>query len=95
MFQGGPLHEPYFIAIDNREQVIIDPSKKIVTIYVVGELVIMVWFMGTWMLKWEYYYNWCFQDAACVKIVDGGLYFIFSFHFILFFFFIFLLIFYF
>ena len=42
MFQGGPLHEPYFIAIDNREQVIIDPSKKIVTIYVVGELVIMV-----------------------------------------------------
>ena len=42
MFQGGPLHEPYFIAIDNREQVIIDLSKKIVTTYVVGELVIMV-----------------------------------------------------
>jgi len=28
MFQGGSLHEPYFIAIDNREQIIIGPSKK-------------------------------------------------------------------
>jgi len=38
MFQGGPLHEPYFIAIDNREQAIIRPSKKTVATYVVGEL---------------------------------------------------------
>jgi len=42
MFQGGPLHESYFIAIDNREQVIIGPGKKIVTTYVVGELEILV-----------------------------------------------------
>jgi len=42
MFQGGPLYEPYFIVIDNREQVIIGPGKKIVAIYVVGELEILV-----------------------------------------------------
>jgi len=42
MFQGGPLHEPYFIAIDNREQVIIGPGKKIVATYVVGELEVLV-----------------------------------------------------
>jgi len=42
MFQGGPLHEPYFIAIDNKDQVIISPSKKIVATYVVGELEVLV-----------------------------------------------------
>ena len=42
MFQGGPPHEPYFIAIDNREQIIIDPSKKIVAIHVVGKLEVLV-----------------------------------------------------
>jgi len=42
MFQGGLLHEPYFIAINNQEQVIIGPNKKIVAIYVVGELEILV-----------------------------------------------------
>ena len=42
MFQGGPLHKPYFIAIDNREQIIIGPSKKIVATYVVGELEVLV-----------------------------------------------------
>ena len=42
MFQGGPPHEPYFIAIDNREQVIIGPSKKIVATYVVGELEVLI-----------------------------------------------------
>ena len=42
MFQGGPLHEPYFIAIDNKDQVIIGLSKKIVTIHVVGELEVLV-----------------------------------------------------
>ena len=57
MFQGGPLHEPYFIAIDNREQVIIGPSKKTVAIYMVGELEVLIWFMGIWMLKWGYCYN--------------------------------------
>ena len=42
MFQGGPLHEPYFIAINNREQVIISPSKKMVATYVVGELEVLI-----------------------------------------------------
>jgi len=42
MFQGGPPHEPYFIAIDNREQVIIRPSKKTVATYVVGELEVLI-----------------------------------------------------
>ena len=42
MYQGGPPHEPYFIAIDNKDQVIIGPSKKIVAIHVVGELEVLV-----------------------------------------------------
>ena len=42
MFQGGPPHEPYFIAIENRNQVIIGPSKKIVATHVVGELEVLV-----------------------------------------------------
>jgi len=42
MFQGGPPHRPYFIAIDNREQIIIGPSKKIVATHIVGELEVLV-----------------------------------------------------
>ena len=42
MFQGGLPHEPYFIAIDNRGQIIIGPSKKTVATYVVGELEVLV-----------------------------------------------------
>jgi len=42
MFQGGPPHEPYFIAIDNRDQIIIGSSKKIVATYVVGELEVLI-----------------------------------------------------
>ena len=42
MFQGGPPHKPYFIAIDNRDQIIIGPSKKIMAMYVVGELEVLV-----------------------------------------------------
>ena len=42
MFQGSPPHEPYFIAIDNREQIIIGPSKKIVATHVVEELEVLV-----------------------------------------------------
>jgi len=42
MYQGGPPHEPYFIAVNNRGQVIIGPSKKIVATYVVGELEVLV-----------------------------------------------------
>ena len=57
MYQGGPPHEPYFVAIDNKDQVIIGPSKKIVATHVVGELEVLVWFMGTWILKWGYCYD--------------------------------------
>ena len=42
MFQGGPPHEPYFIAINNWGQVIIGPNKKMVATYVVGELEVLV-----------------------------------------------------
>jgi len=42
MFQGDLLHKPYFIAIDNMEQIIMGPSKKIVATHVVGELAVMV-----------------------------------------------------
>ena len=42
MFQGGSLHKPYFIAINNKDQVIIGPSKKIVATHVVGELKVLV-----------------------------------------------------
>ena len=42
MFQGDPPHESYFIAIDNKEQVIIGPNKKMVAMYVVGELEILI-----------------------------------------------------
>ena len=42
VFQGGPPHKPYFIAIDNKDQVIIGPSKKIVATHVVGELEVLV-----------------------------------------------------
>jgi len=42
MFQGGPPHNPFFIAIDNQEHVIISPNKKMVATYVVGELEVLV-----------------------------------------------------
>ena len=42
MFQEGPPHELYFIAINNREQIIINSSKKTVATYMVGELEILI-----------------------------------------------------
>ena len=42
MYQGGPLHELYFIAINNRDQVIIGPNKKMVATYVVRELEVLI-----------------------------------------------------
>jgi len=42
MFQGGPPHEPFFIAINNREQVIIGPNKKLVAAYMVGEHKVLI-----------------------------------------------------
>jgi len=42
MFQRGLPYKPYFIAIDNREQLIIGPSKKIVATHVIGELEVLI-----------------------------------------------------
>ena len=42
MFQGGPLHELFFIAIDNQGQVIIGPNKKMMAAYIVGELEVLM-----------------------------------------------------
>jgi len=42
MYQGGPPHKPYFITIDNKDQVIIGPNKKTVAIYVIRELEVLI-----------------------------------------------------
>jgi len=42
MYQGGPPHEPFFIAINCWDQVIIGLNKKIVAMHVLGELEILV-----------------------------------------------------
>ena len=42
MFQEGPPHEPYFIAINNQGEALIGPNKKIVTIHVVGKLEVLI-----------------------------------------------------
>jgi len=42
MFQEGPPHKLFFIAIDNQGQVIIGPNKKMVAAYIVGELEVLV-----------------------------------------------------
>jgi len=42
MYQEGPPHKPYFIAINNRGQVIIGPNKKIIATYIGGELEVLI-----------------------------------------------------
>ena len=42
MFQEGPPHKLYFIAIDNWGQVIIGSNKKTVATYMVRELEVLV-----------------------------------------------------
>ena len=64
MFQGSLPHKPYFIAINNRDQVIIGSSKNIVATHVVGKLEVLVWFMRTWILKWGYCYDWCLLETT-------------------------------
>ena len=71
MFQGGLPHEPYFISIDNRGQVIIGPNKKTVATYVVEELEVLIWFMETWMLKRGYCYDWCLLNIAWIWVKDN------------------------
>ena len=57
IFQGGPPHKLFFITIDNRGQVIISPNKKTVVVYMIGELEVLVWFIGIWKLKMGYCYD--------------------------------------
>ena len=42
LYQGGPSHKLYFIAIDNYGRAIIGPNKKLVVIHIVGELEVLV-----------------------------------------------------
>jgi len=42
MYQGGLLHELYFIAINNRGQVIIGSNKKTITTYIVEEFKMLI-----------------------------------------------------
>jgi len=42
MYQGGPPHKPYFIAINNQGQPIIGPNKKIMATHVVEELEVLI-----------------------------------------------------
>jgi len=42
IYQGGPPHKPYFIAIDNQEQAIISLTKKIVVTHMVGKLKVLI-----------------------------------------------------
>ena len=56
IYQGGPPHELYFIAINNWGQVIIGPNKKMVATYMVRELEVLIW-------KREYCYDWYLKDV--------------------------------
>ena len=42
MYQGGPPHKPFFIAIDCRGQIIIGPNKKVVATHISGELEVLI-----------------------------------------------------
>jgi len=72
MFQEGLPYEPYFIAIDNWGQVIIDPNKKIVATYVVGKLKILIQFIGIWMLKRRYCYDWYLTSIAWNRVKSNN-----------------------
>ena len=42
MYQGGPPHELYFIAINNQGQAIIGPTKKIMATHMVRKLEVLI-----------------------------------------------------
>jgi len=42
LYQRGPPHKPYFIAIDNHGRAIIRPNKKSLAMHVVGKLEVLV-----------------------------------------------------
>ena len=72
VFQEGLPYEPYFIAIDNWGQVIIGPNKKIVATYVVGKLKILIQFIGIWMLKRRYCYDWYLTSIAWNRVKSNN-----------------------
>ena len=41
MYIGGPPHELYFIALKLRGQMIVGPTKKLITTYIVGDLALL------------------------------------------------------
>ena len=41
MYSGDLPHEPYFIALTLQGQIIIGPTKTMVALYVVGDLVLL------------------------------------------------------
>ena len=41
MYIGGPPHEPYFIVFALKEELVIGPTKKLVTLYVVRDLALL------------------------------------------------------
>ena len=58
IYQEELSHKPYFIAVNMEGWAIIAPNKKIVATYVIGELALLDWFIGTWKLKKKYCYDW-------------------------------------
>jgi len=63
MYQGEPSHKSYFIAVDMERWVIIGSNKKIVATYIIDELALLDWFIGTWKLKKRYCYDFFFKSA--------------------------------
>jgi len=41
MYTGGLPHKPYFIVLTLQGEIIIEPTKKMVAFYVIGDLVLM------------------------------------------------------
>ena len=41
MYSGGPPHELYFIVLILQDQIIIEPTKKMVVLYMVGDLALL------------------------------------------------------
>ena len=41
MYMGGPPHESYFIVLTLKEKVVIRPTKKLVTLYMVRDLALL------------------------------------------------------
>jgi len=43
MFTGGLLYEPFFIVLKLWETLVIEPTKKLIATYVVGDLAFLNW----------------------------------------------------